>query len=89
MSSLFDNADRPSLAARLAPALSALAVKGVRVGASSWKYPGWMGSIYTQGRYESRRKFSKKKFDPSDYTGTSVSLPSPRPRSTVTRSMRP
>ncbi len=27
-------------------------------GTSSWKYPGWVGSIYSQERYLTRNKFS-------------------------------
>jgi hypothetical protein len=29
-----------------------LAAKGVYVGTSSWKYPGWCGMLYDRGRYE-------------------------------------
>src|SRR3954467_3701575 len=61
---LFDSEeDRPPLAARLAPRLRTLADQGVFFGTSSWKYPGWLGSIYSQDRYETRGAFSKKKFD--------------------------
>jgi uncharacterized protein YecE (DUF72 family) len=52
-------APRSSLAARL----SELAAQGVYFGASSWKYPGWLGSIYTPERYQTRGRFSQKKFD--------------------------
>jgi uncharacterized protein YecE (DUF72 family) len=51
-------AERP-LAARLA----ALAGRGVWIGTSSWKYEGWLGTIYTPERYNTRGKFSQKKFD--------------------------
>jgi uncharacterized protein YecE (DUF72 family) len=61
--SLFDQADSPPLAARLAPALRSLAEKGVLFGTSSWKYEGWLGSIYTPERYLTRKRFSKKKFE--------------------------
>jgi hypothetical protein len=64
MRSLFDDADeRPALAARLAPALRSLAEQGVYFGGSSWKYEGWLGSIYTPGRYATRGQFSRKKFE--------------------------
>lgn len=64
MSSLFDAAEeRPPLAAELAPALRELAAKGVYFGTSSWKYPGWCGSVYTAERYVTRKKFSRTKFD--------------------------
>lgn len=48
---------------RLAHALKVCAARGVFFGGSSWKYPGWLGQIYTRERYESRGKFSRKKFD--------------------------
>jgi uncharacterized protein YecE (DUF72 family) len=53
----------PSQAVRLAPKLDALAAKGVHLGTSSWKYPGWLGTIYTPDRYVARGKFSEKRFD--------------------------
>jgi uncharacterized protein YecE (DUF72 family) len=63
--SLFDDDDEPlrPQAARLAPKLRTLADRGVYLGTSSWKYPGWLRSIYTPERYESRGKFSQKKFE--------------------------
>lgn len=64
MTSLFDSAeDRPPLAAKLAPVLKSLAERGVFIGTSSWKYPGWCGSIYTGDRYLTRGKFSNAKFE--------------------------
>ncbi len=50
-------------AARLAPRLAALAARGVYLGTSSWKYEGWLGSIYTPGRYQTRGKFSQRLFE--------------------------
>jgi uncharacterized protein YecE (DUF72 family) len=47
----------------LAKRLSALAQRGIYIGTSSWKYEGWLGSIYTPERYITRGKFSQKKFD--------------------------
>jgi uncharacterized protein YecE (DUF72 family) len=32
-------------------------------GTSSWKYEGWLGSIYRAEHYETRGKFSRKKFE--------------------------
>ena len=61
--SLFDADETPPLAARLAPALRSLAQRGVYFGTSSWKYEGWLGSIYTQERYVTRGRFSRKKFE--------------------------
>ena len=50
--SLFDPGDeRPGQAARLAPKLHALAEQGVYFGTSSWKYEGWLGSVYSPERY--------------------------------------
>ena len=49
-------------AERLAPKLHALARKGVYFGTSSWKYEGWLGSIYSPERYSTRGKFSHVKF---------------------------
>jgi uncharacterized protein YecE (DUF72 family) len=52
-------------ASRLSPRLKALADRGVYFGTSSWKYEGWLGSIYNEERYRTRGKLSKKKFDES------------------------
>jgi len=57
------DAEPPPQAARLAPRLHALAAEGVYFGTSSWKYEGWVGSIYSRAGYATRGKFSKKKFD--------------------------
>ena len=48
---------------RLAETLKRLAGKGVYIGTSSWKYPGWMGQIYTRERYFTRGRFSQKNFE--------------------------
>jgi uncharacterized protein YecE (DUF72 family) len=45
------------------PALSRLAAEGVFLGTSSWKYPGWLGYLYSEERYVTRNKFSKAKFE--------------------------
>jgi uncharacterized protein YecE (DUF72 family) len=55
--------DSAPQAARLAPKLRALADRGVYFGTSSWKYDGWLGSIYRQERYITRGKFSNAKFE--------------------------
>lgn len=62
---LFDDhdLDRPPLAARLGPKLHALADQGVFLGTSSWKYEGWLGSIYDEARYKVRGKFSQRAFE--------------------------
>ncbi|HEY1338657.1 MAG TPA: DUF72 domain-containing protein [Bryobacteraceae bacterium] len=43
--------------------LRALAAQNVLIGTSSWKYEGWLGQIYSRGRYLSRGRFSKKAFE--------------------------
>ncbi|MBL0160674.1 MAG: DUF72 domain-containing protein [Bryobacterales bacterium] len=47
----------------LAGRLKSLAARGVYFGTSSWKYEGWLGSIYTPERYNTRGRFSRKKFE--------------------------
>src|SRR5215211_1549888 len=61
---LFESAgDTPPQAARLAPKLRTLAEEGIYFGTSSWKYEGWLGSIYRPERYARRGKFSRKAFE--------------------------
>lgn len=48
---------------RLQTSLASLAARGVYMGGSSWKYPGWIGQVYTEDRYLTRNKLSKKKFE--------------------------
>jgi uncharacterized protein YecE (DUF72 family) len=60
---LFPEDDRPPQAARLGPRLRALAEQGIYFGTSSWKYEGWLGSIYRPGRYSVRGRFSSSKFE--------------------------
>jgi uncharacterized protein YecE (DUF72 family) len=55
--------DRPPQAARLGPKLKALADRGVYFGTSLWKYEGWLGSVYSPGRYATRGRFSRKKVE--------------------------
>lgn len=50
--------DRRRLSARLA----ALAAQNIFIGTSSWKYEGWLGQIYSRGRYTTRGRFSQKRF---------------------------
>jgi uncharacterized protein YecE (DUF72 family) len=40
-----------------------LAAKGIYIGTSSWKYPGWLGPLYTQDRYIYRGKIAKSRFE--------------------------
>jgi uncharacterized protein YecE (DUF72 family) len=43
--------------------LAWLAAKGIYIGTSSWKYPGWCGLVYSGQRYVTRQRFSQAKFD--------------------------
>ena len=40
-----------------------LAEKGVFVGTSSWKYPGWCGQLYDAARYQWRGQFARSRFE--------------------------
>src|SRR5436309_6180189 len=51
----FNRANMKSVAA-------ALAAKGVFVGTSSWKYPGWRSQLYDENRYSWRGGFSEARF---------------------------
>ena len=51
--------DRDELARQCA----SLAVQGVYIGTSSWKYPGWFGTVYDRARYEYRGKFALTRFN--------------------------
>jgi uncharacterized protein YecE (DUF72 family) len=55
--------DLPPQASRLAPKLRELAARGIYFGTSSWKYEGWLGTIYSEDRYKTRGKFSRKAFE--------------------------
>jgi uncharacterized protein YecE (DUF72 family) len=44
-------------------AVAELAAKGVYIGTSSWKYPGWLGLLYTPDRYVYRGKVAKTRFE--------------------------
>ncbi len=43
--------------------LVALARRGVYIGTSSWKYPGWRGQLYTDDRYVFRGRFAERRFE--------------------------
>lgn len=43
--------------------LASLAELGIYLGTSSWKYPGWCGSLYEEARYVFRGKFSESRFN--------------------------
>jgi hypothetical protein len=40
-----------------------LAVSGVFIGTSSWKYPGWRGLVYDESRHVFRGKFAVSRFE--------------------------
>jgi len=42
---------------------AALAEKEIFIGTSSWKYPGWLGTLYDRARYEWRGKFAETRFN--------------------------
>ena len=48
---------------RLREELAHLAERGVFLGTSSWKYPGWRGQLYSDDRYVWRGRFSEARFD--------------------------
>ncbi len=43
--------------------LRELAARGAYVGTSSWKYEGWLGQLYTPGRYQYRGKLARTRFE--------------------------
>ncbi len=43
--------------------VKALAAQNLFLGTSSWKYPGWLGQIYSPERYYSKGRFSKRQFE--------------------------
>src|SRR6266566_2966273 len=47
---------------RMKVAAESLAKKGVFIGASSWKYPGWRGQLYDESRYVWHGRFSEARF---------------------------
>ena len=63
--------DRQRLRARLAT----LANQNIFIGTSSWKYEGWLGSIYSEQRYQTRGRLSKKKFEDSCLTEYAATFP--------------
>lgn len=58
-----DPPPRAPQAARLAGPLARLAEQGIHFGTSSWKYEGWLGTIYRPERYQVRGKFSQRQFE--------------------------
>lgn len=66
----FDWGDAPPSPPAPLPAVRPLADRlrewarlAIRLGTSSWKYPGWIGSVYDPARYHRRGRFSRKHFE--------------------------
>jgi uncharacterized protein YecE (DUF72 family) len=51
------------LAARLKDRLGGLAQRGIYLGTSSWKYPGWIGQVYDPARYKVRNASAQRRFE--------------------------
>ncbi len=45
------------------PALKDLKNRGIFLGTSSWKYPGWLGQLYTPDLYTYRNRIAKSRFE--------------------------
>ncbi len=60
---------------RLAEKLRKLSAEGILIGASSWKYEGWLGQVYSRERYLSRGRFSGKKFEQTCLTEYAETFP--------------
>ena len=52
-----------SFKSRLRKAVEHLAVNGIFIGTSSWKYAGWCGLLYDEQRYCYRGKFAESRFE--------------------------
>lgn len=48
---------------RIKQAVASLASRGVYIGTSSWKYPGWRGMLYDASRYVYRGKIAESRFE--------------------------
>ena len=42
---------------------ASLATAGLVIGTSSWKYPGWLGQLYTRDRYVWRGRYAASRFE--------------------------
>jgi uncharacterized protein YecE (DUF72 family) len=50
-------APEPEIKSILAARLQSLARRNIFIGTSSWKYPGWIGEIYSPHRYPNNKRF--------------------------------
>ncbi len=57
------DATPPFHSAQVAGLLHQLAGRGIYIGTSSWKYPGWIGPLYDETRYLYRGKLSNARFE--------------------------
>lgn len=55
--------------------LKLLADRGVFIGTSSWKYPGWLGQIYSEKSYFVRGRFSERRFQAECLAEYAASFP--------------
>ena len=62
MPDLFPAANN-SFKSSLRKAVEHLAVNGIFIGTSSWKYRGWCGLLYDEQRYCYRGKFAESRFE--------------------------
>ncbi len=62
MADLFPDAEQ-SFKSKLKAAVQRLATSNIFIGTSSWKYSGWLGTIYDQQRYCYRGKFAETRFE--------------------------
>jgi len=59
---LFATAEN-SFRSTLRSTVERLAADGIFIGTSSWKYDGWLGTIYDPQRYHYRGKFAESRFE--------------------------
>jgi uncharacterized protein YecE (DUF72 family) len=48
---------------KIKPVLGDFAQRGAFIGTSSWKYSGWQGQLYNQGRYVWRGRYAESRFE--------------------------
>jgi uncharacterized protein YecE (DUF72 family) len=58
-----DNPRVPFDRDRMKQQAASLGAQGVFIGTSSWKYPGWFGTLYDRARYEYRGRFAQSRFN--------------------------
>lgn len=63
MPDLFDATQPTNFKAKLRSTVERLAASNILIGTSSWKYDGWLGTLYDQQRYCYRGKFAESRFE--------------------------